>query len=437
MQVSEVMEFVARLNELKPVPDAATGIDLITALETATCACAAAQAVATDAVAVSISEQRKALGKPKAQWRAGLASQIGLARRVSPNKGATFLGLARSLVHEMPHTLDRLRGGELNEYRAILIARETACLTFEDRQVIDRRLCADGHILNGLGDDAIAARARAMAAELDPASVVKRFEKAFSARRTSTRPQPDFMCQFTTVTSMDRAVCMWATLRRDADSIINAGGESRTRDQIMADLAYERITGTTSAGAGAPVSVNLVIADTTLLADSTVPAHLQGYGEIPAVIARKLVGTACADTTRVELRRVYATPSTGALTSMESKARIFPAALARLIDLRDRTCRTPWCDAPIRHHDHIRSYARGGDTSANNGAGLCAACNHAKEADGWSAEPRKARKPGVIHIYDMTTPTGHKYSPTAPPMPVVISYPSFIEQELVIDLSAA
>ncbi|SNS43466.1 HNH endonuclease [Rhodococcoides kyotonense] len=436
LTAAEVLAFASRIQQAIDLADAAAGIDLISALETVKSACAAVQATATDAVATAIATTRREAGLPKAQWHKGIASQIGLARRESPNKGGRFLGLAQSLVHEMPHTHQRLLAGELNEWRVTLLARETACLTVEDRREIDKRLCQDVGTLKGLGDKAIEAKARALAAELDPASVVKKRAKAFSQRRTSTRPQPDFMCQFTTLTSMDRAVAMWATLKRDADSMVGVGEETRTRDQIMADLAYQRITGAASAKAGAQVTVNLVISDDSLLSNGGNPAHLAGYGDIPAPIARHLVREASEADSTVELRRVYAAPGTGALTAMESKSRRFPTALARLIDIRDRTCRTPWCDAPIRHHDHIRAHARGGETSADNGAGLCAACNHAKEAEGWSSAPRPT-KYGVVHVYDFETPTGHQYSSEAPPMPVVKHYVSFIEHDIHIDLRAA
>jgi cell division septation protein DedD len=436
VKASEVLGFVAQMQQSTATADATAGIELISALETLKSTCSAVQATASDGVATSIAEQRRAIGKPKAQWRAGVASQIGLARRESPNKGGRFLGLARALVHEMPHTYARLLAGELNEWRVTLLVRETACLTVEDRQIIDKRLCSDPATLKNLGDKAIESKAKSLVAQLDPASVVKKKQKAFSQRRTSTRPQPDYMCEFKTLTSMDRAVSMWATLRKAADSIVGVGDETRTRDQVMADLAYERITGASTAKAGAAVAVNLVLSDETLLAGGKQPAHLDGYGDIPASIARQLVRDAFTEDVRITLRKLYAEPSSGALTAMESKSRTFPTALARLIDLRDRTCRTPWCDAPIRHRDHIRSFARGGETTANNGAGLCAACNHAKEADGWESGPRPKAK-GVVHIYDFETPTGHAYSSEAPRIPVARRYSSFFEHELTLNLTVA
>ncbi|MDJ0393894.1 HNH endonuclease signature motif containing protein [Rhodococcus sp. G-MC3] len=437
MEASEVMEFVVRLQAAEGLSDAPSGIDLISALETVKCAAAAVQAHVTDAVAAAIREDRKQRGKPKSQWDKGIASQIGLARRESHNKGGKQLGLARALVHEMPHTHARLLAGDLNEWRATVIARETACLTVEDRLTIDKQLCSNPAILKGLGDKSVAGRARAAAAELDPSSVVKRFEKSYKGRRTSTRPQPDFMCTFTTLTSTDRAICMWATLGRDADSIINAGGQTRNRDQIMADLAYERITGAGAAATGAPMTVNVIIPDTALVTRDTKSGYIEGYGDIPSDIARHFIGTALSSEQRVTLRKLYANPTTGALTAMESTARTFPKALATLIDLRDRLCRTPWCDAPIRHHDHIKPHATGGSTSADNGAGLCAACNLAKEGDGWWSGPKPGHTRGTIHIYDIHTPTGHRYTSEAPAAPVLSHYCSFLENDLVIELSAA
>ncbi|MBT2554996.1 HNH endonuclease, partial [Arthrobacter sp. ISL-5] len=140
-----------------------------------------------------------------------------------------------------------------------------------------------------------------------------------------------------------------------------------------------------------------------------------------AHIADAATGNAAVD---VWLRRLYTAPGTGELTAMDSRARLFPPGLRRFIQVRDHTCRTPYCDAPIRHHDHIVPWHRGGTTSHGNGAGLCEACNHTKEAPGWRAEPRPGPgdpRPGetgrLRHTLKIQTPTGHSYHSTAPPLP--------------------
>jgi len=115
----------------------------------------------------------------------------------------------------------------------------------------------------------------------------------------------------------------------------------------------------------------------------------------------------------VWLRRLYTAPGSGELVAMDSKARFFPPGLRRFLQVRDDTCRTPYCDAPIRHDDHIIPWHKDGPTSSTNGQGLCEACNHTKENPGWSAKPI----PGTRHTVETRTPTGHTYHSTAPPLP--------------------
>ncbi|MFC9762550.1 HNH endonuclease [Rhodococcus jostii] len=413
--LAELRAFTARLRVVSVDGDAGLGIEWLDAIEALKSVGCAAQAVITDDVATSIRADRKARGLPRADWDRAIASQIALARRESPNRGGRHLGFAHALVHEMPHTLALLQTGRLNEWRAALLVRETACLSATDRAIVDRRLCSDPATLDGVGDRGLIARATALAMELDAAAVVARHRKAVSERRVTTRPAPDSMAYLSVLMPMEQAVCLQTTLGRDADSLIatgNSGG--RTRNQLMVDLLFDRGTGA-SVTSGVPMAVNLVLSDETLLAGGHEAAQLQGFGPVPAGIARQLVADAVDSNTETSLRRVYSCPQSGALTAMESQSRTFPKSLRQLIDLRDRTCRTPWCDAPIRHHDHIRSHRESGATTADNGSGLCEACNYAKEGDGWSARP--VHNPGGTHLLDLGTPTGHHYRSTAPPLP--------------------
>ena len=87
------------------------------------------------------------------------------------------------------------------------------------------------------------------------------------------------------------------------------------------------------------------------------------------------------------LRRLYAHPTTRRAGDDGLRGGLVPNSLARFVRLRDQICRTPWCDAPIRHTDHPTRDDEGGATSAENGQGLCEACNYAKQAPGWRARP--------------------------------------------------
>jgi hypothetical protein len=118
--LDEVRAFTARLRLASADGDAGLGIDLLDAIETMKSVGCAVQAVITDDVATSIRHDREARQLPRSEWDRGIASQITLARRESPNRGGRHLGFARALVHEMPHTLDLLRSGRMNEWRATL-----------------------------------------------------------------------------------------------------------------------------------------------------------------------------------------------------------------------------------------------------------------------------------------------------------------------------
>ncbi|BBX45239.1 hypothetical protein MCOO_12540 [Mycobacterium cookii] len=182
--------------------------------------------------------------------------------------------------------------------------------------------------------------------------------------------------------------------------------------------------------------MNLVLSDETLLGGSNAPADLCGYGPVPAAIARELVSGAVDDErSRATIRRLYARPATGALVAMESRARLFPRGLAAFIRLRDQRCRTPYCDAPIRHLDHARPWVAGGATDVGNGLGLCERCNYVKEVTGWSVRPEVDEK--CSHAAEFTTPTGMTYRSGAPPMPGWSVRLEISEMEIAVQMACS
>ncbi|NMR31575.1 DUF222 domain-containing protein [Arthrobacter sp. SF27] len=478
-------------------------IDRITALEELKAAAAAAQARETEAFVASRRQTRAAAGVAAEKRGRGLAKEIGLARKDSPNRGGKHLGMATTLIREMPHTYTALAEGRLNEWRATILVRETACLSVEDRRRVDQELCAEPKTLRGCGDKQIGAMAKQAALRLDPLSVVRRAAKAETERHVSCRPAPDTMAQVSCLLPVVQGVAVLAALVKEADRL-KAQGDERGRGQLMADILVERVTGQPVENP-AKIEVQLVMTDRTLFQGDSEPAHLAGYGIVPAQWARDLlrtdntdhdnangietetetetdsdsVGTdnidagngsidhpavgnpvkgadegkivtraadagngdgaagsgppdtggttgtatgppnserrASGDKEDVEVwvRRLYTAPGTGQLLGMDSRARLMPAGMQRMIQARDQLCRTPWCDAPIRHHDHVVPWRDAGATSELNGQGLCEACNLAKESEGWHAQ----RIPGPRHTVETTTPTGHTYVSTAPALP--------------------
>lgn len=381
----------------------------IAELERRKSAGAAEQARLSVALDTARRAAEEAAGMPARRRGRGVGAEIALARRDAPNCGNRHLGFARALVLEMPHTLAALEAGQLSEWRATLIVRESACLTVEDRRTLDEEMCADQSALDGLGDARIAADAKAIAYRLDPHAVVERAAKAETERTVTIRPAPDTMTYVTALLPVAQGVSVYASLKRAADTTC----DGRSRNQVMADTLVERTTGH-PATEPIPLDVGLVLSDETLMGGSE-PALMGDYGPIPAEIACRLIERAVADpNSRTTLRKLYARPDNGALVAMESRARRFPKGLAKFIKLRDQRCRTPYCDAPVRHTDHAKPSARVGRTSSENGLGLCEQCNYLKEADGWQVVADNDES--GCHKAEFITPTGKRYHSAAPPI---------------------
>jgi len=418
------------LFDIDPQASEAELRDRIEQFERMKSAAAAAQATASVLWEQKRRAAEAAAGIPASRRGRGLATEVALARRESPNAGGRHLGLAHALVDELPHTLAALRCGALSEWRATLIARESACLSPELRRELDAELSADPSRFDGWGDARVAAEAKKIACRLNIDAVLDRSAKAEKDRRVTIRPAPDAMTKLTVLLPLKQGVAVYAALHQAA--MVNA--DDRNRGQVMADTLVERVTGR-PAHAPVPVNLNLVMADTTLFGDDDQPGWVQGYGPVPAEVARRMVADATLDeNTKAAVRRLFRHPKSGQLVAMESRSRIFPKGLATFIGLRDQTCRTPYCDALIRHRDHAVPHHDGGPTTAHNGLGTCEACNYAKEAPGWSVIITETSD--GEHIAEYVTPTGAVYRSTAPPLPgrPVRHTLSLVETGLTIDL---
>ncbi|GAA3833502.1 HNH endonuclease [Nocardioides panacisoli] len=389
--------------------DPAALIDLIGLLETVKSAACAVQAEASVAYDAARRSAESARGVPARRQGRGVAAEIALARKESPHRGQVLLGFAKVACAEMPHLVARLKDGTLNEWRAMLVLRETACLSAEQRSFVDEEMCADPTALAGLGTRRLVAKVKRLAYELDPKAVVDRARNAAKDRHVTCRPAPDTMTYLTALLPVGQGVSVHAALKRDANTLV-AAGDPRSRGQIMADLLVSRVTGvpmsTGEAPPAVPVGINLTMSATTLLG-----GHAPGLVEdevVPAEIARLLAAHSLSGDLDTWIRQLYA-DHRGRLVAMTSKQRTFPAGLSDFLALRGQgICATPYCGAPVRHSDHVVPVEDGGATSAANGQGLCEDCNHVKQAPGWRQRPTDD---GIETI----TPTGHRYLSHAPP----------------------
>ena len=388
--------FAARLRGLVAGVGTDTGrLAVIAALEQVASAVAAAQVELTAAYATSIRAAEPTRPNSPHEDRVdvdghAIDHNIARAKRISPARAAHYVHFATNLTRELPHTLDALYTGHLNERRAQLLHTETTHLSVEHRRFIDHALCGDPVRVRGWGDRQLRREAVSLGCQLDAQAAVHRRKIAETARRVTLRPAADQMAWLTALLPWRDAVGVYKTLD-EAVTSSRSGGDQRSRGQIMADTLTSRLL-TTHADVGQvrwndppvlaptppalPVSLHLIITDHALLTGSGV-AWLEDE-PLPAADLAHLLDPEHGEPPPVHVRRVF-TDAAGRLVALESASRCFPDGLAELIRLRDRTCRTPYCDAPIQAIDHLVSWANGGPTTYPNSQGLCTRCNNTKE----------------------------------------------------------
>lgn len=412
---------------MNPHPDEHALIEEIASLEKARHQLAARQAELVREFAHSHVESRTAYGtvepeklEPEKLERS-IVAQIGLACRVSPAEGRRRLRIARDLHAGLDRVRALFAAGELSEYVVSVIVAATAHLDAAQRALVDAELA--GRRVETLGARRGHDLARSIAARVAPEAFRRRCLQARSGRRVSVRPAADGMADLTAHLPVEQAVGCYASLVRAAQQAAACPEPlTRNRGQHMADTLVERLTGQTSAAA-VPVEVQVVVPVEALLDDtSPAPAEIAGHGPVPVEIIR--TGTAW--------RRLLTRD--GLVIGGDSRRRTFTGVLAELIRARDgHRCREPWCDAPIRHLDHIDRHREGGATSFANGRGLCEFHNLVRESPGWQARvvgDDEHDNPGRGHTVVTTTPTEHHYRSTAGSAPP----PARNDREVPLDL---
>lgn len=382
-------------------------IDRIARLEKIKAAAAALQVAESVRFAQSQAEEQLAAEVHPDKIGRGIADQLGLACKVSGFEGARRLGEARVLWFELPETYRLLIAGQISEHVASLVVTETRHLDAETKCDVDAKIVAAG--IAQMGPRSAAACARKHAYEADPHGYVRRGRTERKHRRVGLRAAPDTMSFLSGYLPAEQGVACLKALRERTDAL-KAAGDPRYRDQIMADTMVERLTGQAAA---ADVSAELQILmpiDALLDANDSTEAQLEGYGPLPTDIARDIFTTSKG---RKWWRRLYAAPFGGPVGG-DPQRRHFDGFVRKLIMIRDRVCRDPYCDAPIRHIDHIERYSDGGLTIYLNGRGTCERGNYVREMPGWTVELISSGLDGHPHSIEITTPTGHTYLSRAP-----------------------
>ena len=270
-QLSALLDRAPSAELLAAASDAAL-IDLIAATERAKGRLAAAQARAEAAFWTAQIREQERLDVPRGQRGRGIADQVALARRISPKQASDEVALHRLMLETLPRTTALLEAGEINEHAARTVAANVLVLDDEDRERVDADLADRLPTVTArrAGD-----LARARAQELDPDAAVRRHQRAVADRRVSLRPAVDGMSILRATLPVKDGVAVLKTLT-EAAKAATATGDPRTKGQIMADTLTARACGLESAD-DIPVEIQLLMTDTTLLAEEERTAWIDGH----------------------------------------------------------------------------------------------------------------------------------------------------------------
>jgi Domain of unknown function (DUF222) len=336
-------------------------------------------------------------------------AEVAGALGVSFTSAMLLAGSAETLVDRLPAVLAALSDGRIGLYAAKQLAGASDAVAREllTPDVDEALALESAQLLPGQVRSAADARLSA----LDPAAAAARAEAARARCDVWTLPKADGVASFGATLPAEQALACWDTLDSQARGL-RAAGDERAIAQIMCDTLVERVTGAARAGRAAAVELQVVITDQALLGVSDDPATLVGHGPIPAGLAVQLSAE-----TQAWVRRLLTDPVTAAVETAEAKRRRFFAGAARdLVKLRDRRCRSPFCDAPIRDVDHRVEHSAGGKTETGNADGYCQRCHHLKDHADISVT--RVRAPEALpdaHRIAWRLPSGRTYQSIAPP----------------------
>ena len=154
------------------------------------------------------------------------------------------------------------------------------------------------------------------------------------------------------------------------------------------------------------IELGLVMTDTALFGTSDEPAHVDGYGPVPAELAREIVAGACSREERVWVRRLYADPTSGELVAMDSRPGCSAAGSAG-----SSACATgSAAHRGATHRSGIATMPGPPPTEARPAVTTARVCARRATTPsrhpGGEPDPRPAAGPHTIRDHD---PTGHTY----------------------------
>jgi hypothetical protein len=325
--------------------------------------------------------------------------------RLTRRAADTDLALAIDLTGRLPEVWETLAAGKIDLRRARVIVYETSHLSeTAAREVVGRVLEAATRLTTGQ----LKALIRRVCVQNDPDDAATRYREAVEERRLKTEPSVDGTAHLYGLDLPPERV--QGAMRRinDLARSLKTRDETRTLDQIRADVFLDLLDGkhsTRSGGRRGVVDIHIDLTTLTRLAED--PGELAGYGPVIADIARQIA----ENSPGAEWRWTLTHPNSGQVLDNGTTRRRPTSRQRRHVEARHRTgvfpgCRMPAVDCDL---DHRRPWAHGGLTETGNLAPLCRHNHNTKHRCGWTYQ----QLPNGDYLW--TSRLGHTYTTSGHP----------------------
>ncbi|MEW1919969.1 HNH endonuclease signature motif containing protein [Pseudarthrobacter oxydans] len=368
-------------------------------------------------------------GMPVQAQEMAVAAEIGCVLALGPRAASAFLSVSHALTTTLPLTLAALHAGTISWQHARGMADEAATLDAAGATALEAHFLdpdtprpATAATIGEMPAYRFKAKARTWRERHHPESLEKRHAKGVADRRVEYRPDQDGMAWLSACLPADQAMAGWNRLNA-LSRAAQGPTEPRTLTQLSADHFAQAIltSGTSatfhadnSAGNGEEASdgagllspgiraqVLVTVPVFSLMGLTEEPAVLDGFGPIPASMARDLVANG-ADS----FYRVLVDPRDGAPLEIGRSSYRVTKAMRNWLRLRDGQCPFPGCSNPSLDNeaDHLLAWHHGGTTGISNLGQPCPKHHKLRHTTGWTPTPAtKNQPPG------WTSPTGRHY----------------------------
>ncbi|HUF95067.1 MAG TPA: DUF222 domain-containing protein [Acidimicrobiia bacterium] len=334
------------------------------------------------------------------------AMELRAALRLTRRMAEVEIDFAHVLKHRLPAVGQALWSGEIDVRRARVLVNGTEHLSDSHaRQVIDEVIGRAPQLTTG----ELRSKVQKLCLEIEPEAAKKRYESALEEHRLVREPTVDGTANIilSDISSV-RASAAFDHINSLAESL-RVPGETRTMDQLRADIALDLICGDSAHQTKRNGTVNIHVDLETLAGLADRPGELAGFGPVIADIARQV-----ADERKESNWRYRVTdPDTGMPVHIGTTRRRPDARQQRHVELRDLTCVFPGCRMPATDCDldHIKPWAETGKTNVKDLAPGCRHDHVGRHQFDWKYQPL----PGGDYLW--ISPLGHRYTKSGRPPP--------------------